>query len=611
MALPQISESTIRQYAAEESFQRGQAYYQRGAVIALALRGTTLEADVEGSEPVPYRVQVVLDTGGITEAGCTCPYDWGGWCKHIVAALLACINEPEAVEERAPIDASLSGLDREQLQALLLHLVEREPHLADAIESQVVLLRTASTAPASSGAEPAPRHTPVDPGPFRRQVRAIFRGLDRMSLSDAYWHVGGVVNEVRQVLEQAWAFIKADDGANALTILEAITEEYVAEWEVLDDSDGDASAFFEDLGPAWAEAVLSADLNSRERQTWVGKLTKWQRGLEDYGVDAPFAAAIMGADEGWDYPPLQAILQGASAGAALPDIEEDEEGDYDEDDDLGYASDELTIARLNVLERRGHYQEYLNLAAAMGQVMHYTTMLVRLDRAREAMEYGLGHLATAEDALALAKVLREREDFEGALKIAEHGLTLRTQYGPPAALATWLRDLAAGMGQTELALKAALVAFNAELSLASYLRVEELAGESWPERRGGLLEELRRVRSYYPQGPVDIFLHEGLIDDAIAAVDSGATHTVVEQVVDAAMTTHPDWVITACRKQADPIMGEGRAQYYGAAAQWLAKARTAYRNAGREAEWRAYLNDLLARHARKYKLMPLLKALKS
>ena len=88
MALPQISESTIRQYAAEESFQRGQAYYQQGAVIGLALRDTTIEADVEGSEPVPYRVRVAFDAGGITEAACTCPYDWGGWCKHIVAALL-------------------------------------------------------------------------------------------------------------------------------------------------------------------------------------------------------------------------------------------------------------------------------------------------------------------------------------------------------------------------------------------------------------------------------------------------------------------------------------------------------------------------------------------
>lgn len=617
MAVPHISESVIRQYSSSESFHRGQEYYHHGAVISPALRGNVLEADVEGSAPVPYHVQVTFDAGGVTAASCSCPYDWGGWCKHIAAVLLTCANESEAIEERPPLDTLLSDLDRDQLQTILLHLAEYEPGLAGAIESQVTVLHAAAaTAAASSGTKPAPRRTPVDGQTFRRQVRAIFHGLERLSYSDAYGYAGGVVDAVGQVLEQAWAFTRADDGANALIVLEAITEEYMAGWEMLDDSDDDGGAFFEDLGLAWAEAILSADLTSGERRVWARKLTDWQQGLGDYGVDAPFAAAIAGADEGWDYPPLQAILRGERATAAASDISEDEEAEdddegeaYDEDQYLESASEALTLARLNVLERRERYQDYLNLANATAQTARYTTMLVRLGRPREAVEHGLAHLKMAEDALALAGALREREELEGALRIAEHGLTLQTHYGPPSALAVWLRDLAAGMGRIELALKAALVAFDAEISLASYLCVRELAEESWPDHRARLLERLRHVRSYYPRGPVDIFLHEGLIADAIAAVDAGATHTVVEQVVDAAISTHPDWVVTACRTQADPIMDGGKAQYYAAAAQWLAKARTAYRNAGREAEWQTYLADLMSRHARKRNLMPLLKRL--
>ncbi len=101
-----------------------------------------------------------------------------------------------------------------------------------------------------------------------------------------------------------------------------------------------------------------------------------------------------------------------------------------------------------------------------------------------------------------------------------------------------------------------------------------------------------------------------MIDDAIAAVEPGATHTLVEQVVDAALESRPDWVIQACRGQAESIMDEGKAQYYSAAAKWLAKARTAYRAAGREAEWQTYLAELLTRHGRKYKLVPMLQALR-
>ncbi len=93
-----------------------------------------------------------------------------------------------------------------------------------------------------------------------------------MRSSEAYWHVGAVVHEVQQVLEQAEGFVAEGDGHNALSILEAITEAYVADWVQLDDSDGEASAFFADLGAVWTEAILTADLTIAERQTWAKKL---------------------------------------------------------------------------------------------------------------------------------------------------------------------------------------------------------------------------------------------------------------------------------------------------------------------------------------------------
>jgi hypothetical protein len=97
--------------------------------------------------------------------------------------------------------------------------------------------------------------------------------------------VGAVVDEVLQVLEQAQGFVAAGDGGNALVILEAIPEAYVADWMELDDSNGEASAFFEDLGTVWTEAVLTADLTARERRTWAEKLARWQNAVDDYGVD--------------------------------------------------------------------------------------------------------------------------------------------------------------------------------------------------------------------------------------------------------------------------------------------------------------------------------------
>src|SRR5690349_20313962 len=100
MEIPALTEASIRAHSAQESYSRGRSYYDRGAVTSLALRGNTIEAEVEGSQYTPYRIRATFDQGGITTATCTCPYDWGGWCKHIVAALLACLYQSDKVETR-------------------------------------------------------------------------------------------------------------------------------------------------------------------------------------------------------------------------------------------------------------------------------------------------------------------------------------------------------------------------------------------------------------------------------------------------------------------------------------------------------------------------------
>jgi uncharacterized Zn finger protein len=269
-------------------------------------------------------------------------------------------------------------------------------------------------------------------------------------------------------------------------------------------------------------------------------------------------------------------------------------------------ADALAEARLNVLDRQGRHQEYLYLAEAESQTDRNVTMLARLGRGVEALEYGRTHLATPQEAHTLATTLWEHGEVERALESAEIGLTLE---GPKGALAAWLRDQATEQGQIERALAAARVAFEADQSLVAYLKIQELAGPDWSAIQSVLLDRLRKVRSYYPQGPVEIFLHEGQIEDAIAAVDQGATHSLVELVAEAAIDSHPDWVISASRKQAEGIMDAGKSQYYRAAADWLARARDAYRACGREREWQSYLADLLDRHRRKYSLMPLLKSL--
>ena len=161
-----------------------------------------------------------------------------------------------------------------------------------------------------------------------------------------------------------------------------------------------------------------------------------------------------------------------------------------------------------------------------------------------------------------------------------------------------------------MALRAAITGFKANKSLVAYQQIHDLAGERWPSLREELLASLREQTGYMSQAAVEIFVHEGLIDDAIRALGENSYYSAVEMVVDAAIETHPDWCIQACKAQAEPIMDQGKSKYYHHAVRWLEKAKAAYLAAGREAEWRAYLSSLLQKHGRKYSLVPQLKTLR-
>ncbi|MCJ7552156.1 MAG: SWIM zinc finger family protein [Anaerolineae bacterium] len=313
MALPSLSEAAIRRHATPESLSRGENTYLGGAVVSLVQRGNVVQAGVQGSQYAPYRVQVTFDEGGVTDAICDCPYDWGGWCKHIVAVLLACRREPDLIEERPVLDELLASLDRDQLRDVLLRLAASDPYATDKIASQIELSQaTPSKDDTNVSPKDAPqRRTQVDPKPIRRQVNDILHSLDRMRPSEAYWHVSSVVDQVRQLLCQAQDFIEAGDGRNALLLLEAITDEYVASWTCMDDSDGFARDFFSELGAAWTAAGLASDdLSSEERERWAQTLTCWQAEVSDYGIDDAFDAAQAAILQGWDYPPLQRAMQG-------------------------------------------------------------------------------------------------------------------------------------------------------------------------------------------------------------------------------------------------------------------------------------------------------------
>jgi uncharacterized Zn finger protein len=494
------------------------------------------------------------------------------------------LHQPDLVEQRPALAAMLAPLNREQLQTIVQNLADDEPEWIDAIEDQITLL-TLST-PVTS--QKVARRTAVDPKPLERQVERI---LDRYS---GQWNDEPALDEIRDMMQKADAFLEQGDGGNALIILGAIVRAYVQDWMNLDGSSGESGAFFEELDEALTEAILSAELSEGDDQQWQKDLQNWQKEVDDYGVDG-FAMSLTALEQGWEYPPLQRVLQGeiTERGAW-----EDEAPDF---------ADDLARIRLKLLERQGRHQEFLYFAQAEGQTDRYLQMLATLGRTQEAIAQAQQQLSTAAAALTLAQALREQGELEQALSIATQSLALEGNSKYP--LAVWTSELAEGMGRQETALQARVTAFKTAPSLPDYLKARELAGDQWQSLRQALLTNLRDASdTLHAEATIAILLHEGLIDAAIAIVDQLSSYqsAIIHPIMDAAVAHRPEWVIENARRRAESIMNEGKAQYYYYAVNWLRKVQAAYLQLGQQQEWQRYRTELIRTHARKRKLVSML-----
>jgi uncharacterized Zn finger protein len=284
--LPRLTESHIRDLANESSFERGQNYYHDRAVFGAVRQGMELRAQCEGSDYEPYQVSATLMESGIAETSCTCPYDYGGICKHIVALLLTYIKDPQSIRSIPPLTELLADRNREELTTLISEMVKREPELLSLVELSVA-------------AEQARRGETLDVEAYRRQARsALRRGSPR-----------AVEKELRSLLELAARSEMADDWPNAGAVYHVILNETVSGyeavlWEI--DEECDIAAVIDEFAQGLSQCLKKGKADDRTRRAWLEALLEAElTDIEIGGVDlAPSAReAILenATDEEWEW----------------------------------------------------------------------------------------------------------------------------------------------------------------------------------------------------------------------------------------------------------------------------------------------------------------------
>lgn len=127
----------IQALAEPKIFERGKSYYEEGMIINPIMRDNRIEAFSHGSQI--YRVSAYISEGHIGQTHCSCPYDWGGVCKHIVALLLTYLLQPKLFIKRLTIGELLLNKNRQDLINIIETMLDRHPTLLELVDPNLDL----------------------------------------------------------------------------------------------------------------------------------------------------------------------------------------------------------------------------------------------------------------------------------------------------------------------------------------------------------------------------------------------------------------------------------------------------------------------------------------
>ena len=252
--LPKLTEAQVRALATEKSFARGQSYYQDGAIVEPLRQGLELRAECEGSEYEPYQISVTLAAKGIKDTSCTCPYDWGGICKHIVALLLAYVHNPQAFRVIEPLDKLLADKSKDELIAIIQDMLRHKPEMLSMVEL------TTQTQESKQG-------KPLNISAYRTQARRAMQHETPRS----------VERELKTLRDTAARLADSGDTLNAGAIYHALLDETIKGYDELVfsmDDDGDIAVVIDEFAQGLGACLAKAEADPETRRAWLETLLR-------------------------------------------------------------------------------------------------------------------------------------------------------------------------------------------------------------------------------------------------------------------------------------------------------------------------------------------------
>ena len=222
MQRPSLTYDQIRSRCTEQSFTRGLEYFQAGAIGNPVLHGWTLWATCQGTEPTPYRVRVEFMPTTIAATSCSCPYEYDGECKHVVALLLTYIETPEIIYDIDTLLATLAEKPKSSLLQIISELLKRTPTLAP------VVLTYADMAEQTGLDSTATPHKPTVPTIIKVYSERVDRMFGRDFLEQH--QLRDVVIQLERLRQHAESLVQLEEPEFALIILHALIHQSIVRY---------------------------------------------------------------------------------------------------------------------------------------------------------------------------------------------------------------------------------------------------------------------------------------------------------------------------------------------------------------------------------------------
>ena len=561
-SIPRISKSIIAHWTDNVYFQRGQKYYEQGAIYEQRIQGMVLKSKCSGSQAPFYRQEVLFDSKGIKSAECTCPVGDGGHCKHTVALLLTWVNNPNSFQEVDAIETILEKLSKPELIALIKQMIEQEPDLESLLELPL------------AGGE----NKPLNIKAIRRQAEQAFQGADF-----EWGYAREIKRDLNPLLKLAAGYLSRDDAENSasiyITIIESIMDNENA---ALGDEEGELLGVVYECAEALGHC-LSQIKDSKKRLEILQTL------FSAYQWDTIKIGGVGAADCVPEILTTQTIPEERIEIAKwtrkiLP------RGNSWSD---GYHRETLGRLLLDLESDILDDESYLKLCRETGRLNDLIERLLKLKRITEA-----------EDAARVAEdypLFKTLEIFttHGQASLAEKLVTERLKTIKDDRLVDWLANKLKERGDLAGSLELEERLFWKYPNIDKYEKLRKLAKQlnGWDNLRSHIIHELESKKDF--DFLVNLYLYEKEVGNALATLEKmperWGDHPLHIEVAQAAKKQYPQESIRLFTKEAERFINYRDRGNYSQAALCLREIRDVYRDLKEIETWNKFIKEIRER----------------